>query len=221
MSYSPTYYEQIRDGAISSAEAVVPLVLDVYDARTVVDVGCGEGHWGKAFAARGCTVLGLEAHGEPVIDNRRVDLAEPFALDEDFDLAVCLEVAEHLPPERGAGFVHDLCQLAPVVLFSAAIPEQGGEGHLNEQWPAYWVEKFEEQGFRVSDTLRWRIWEDDRVDSWYRQNLLVAAAEPIPVDLELALDRWGGAAPVVHPAFLRDLMAFIHVQASLGKIEWK
>lgn len=95
----------------------------------------------------------------------------------------------------------DLCALAPVVLFSAAAPGQGGLGHVNEQWPAYWVERFERHGYRCSGALRWRFWCDDRVESWYRQNLLFATAEPerYPALFDTPLaETW----PVVHPATL-------------------
>ena len=68
--------------------------------------------------------------------------------------------------------------VAPVVLFSAAIPGQGGVGHKNEQWPDYWANRFATHGYSVSGALRWRIWNDDRVENWYRQNLLLAAADP-------------------------------------------
>jgi hypothetical protein len=71
-----------------------------------------------------------------------------------------------------------LCELAPVVLFSAAVPGQGGHGHVNEQWPAYWVERFSSLGFHCSGALRWRFWRDERVEHWYAQNLLFAAHDP-------------------------------------------
>ena len=67
----------------------------------------------------------------------------------------------------------ELCALAPTVVFSAAIPGQGGTQHVNEQWQSYWVELFEQQGFGVHDPLRPAIWDDESVDVWYRQNLLV------------------------------------------------
>lgn len=218
MSYDADYYEQIREGAQRSAAAVVPLVLDVYPAKSVIDVGCGEGYWGAEFAKHGCEVLGVEAHAEPVIPSVKRDLTEPFALDETFDLAVCLEVAEHLLPECAESFVADLCKLAPVVLFSAAIPDQGGEGHLNEQWPAYWAELFAHNDFMLSAAPRWRIWEDDRVESWYRQNLMVAAQ--MPTNPAWFGEGYRAPDPVVHPAFLADLMAFIYNMARQGRIEW-
>jgi SAM-dependent methyltransferase len=203
LSYDSAFFDDIREGAQRSAEAVVPIVLERYAAKRVVDVGCGEGYWGAEFAKHGCEVLGIEAHAEPVIPSVKRDLAKPFALSQSFDLAVCLEVVEHLPSSRAKGFVSDLCRLAPVVLFSAAVPNQGGEGHLNEQWPTYWAALFERQGFTLSGAPRWEVWEDERVEFWYRQNLMVAAVEPadIPAWFDTSLSE---PFPVIHPAFFGD-----------------
>lgn len=108
-------------------------------------------------------VLGIDA---PYTDRSRLripdelflarDLTVPLSLERRFDLALSLEVAEHLPAAAADHFVASLTRLASVILFSAAIPDQGGEGHLNEQWPDYWVERFAAHGFGVADVLRSR-----------------------------------------------------------------
>ena len=72
------------------------------------------------------------------------------------------------------------------VIFSAAIPGQGGTGHLNEQFPAYWSKLFNENGFAVNSDFRFGIWNDDRIENWYRQNLMIAyrgeqMSEPLSV----------------------------------------
>lgn len=199
--YDAAFYDLIRPGVRASAAVVVPLLLDLFNPRTVVDVGCGEGWWGQAFADHGCHVLGMDGpYGGAALPDRyvTVDLCEPFGSVARGDLALALEVAEHLPEHRAAGFVEDLCTIAPLVVFSAAVPGQGGTGHVNEQWPAYWAALFASRGFAVSGALRWLIWSDDRVENWYRQNLLVATAAP---------QRWphlfGGPYtephPVIHP----------------------
>lgn len=179
LKYARTFFDSIREGSQRSAAVVVPQFLNShpYSVETVVDVGCGEGLWGKVFEGfAGCEVLGLDGHPNPVIPAQSVDLADVLpTFERPFDVAVCLEVAEHLPPERAQTFVAELCRLSDTVLFSAAVPGQGGTGHLNEQWPQYWADLFETNGFGCSDTLRWDLWEDDRVCWWYRQNILVFA----------------------------------------------
>ena len=92
-------------------------------------------------------------------------------LDQRFDLALCLEVAEHLPASSAPVLIESLVSAAPVVLFSAAVPEQGGVHHINEQWPSYWEKLFAERGLRKFDVIRPLIWNNCSIQPWYRQNL--------------------------------------------------
>jgi hypothetical protein len=84
-----------------------------------------------------------------------------------------LEVAEHIHPEAAAIFVDSLVRLAPVILFSAAIPGQGGVNHVNEQWSEYWVERFEQRGYEVIDCIRKKLWQNKGVLWSYAQNILL------------------------------------------------
>ncbi len=186
-TYDQTFYNTIRAGCQSSAAVVAPLVHKLFKPVTVADVGCGEGWWAQAFAELGCDVRGFD--GEYVQTSPLGDRFVPADLSTGFhfeqakpDLVVCLEVAEHLPPDRAVSFVQDLCWSQPrALLFSAAIPGQGGVNHLNEQWQSYWAALIEAHGYKVSGGLRRELWHDERVEPWYRQNLLLA----VPADLEL------------------------------------
>lgn len=206
--FTPEVYEQIRLGAQQSAAAIVPVLIEVCEPNDVVDVGCGEGWFAREFAQAGCAVTGYDEWvTEPTlvggVEFRHIDLeadSSPiFAARH--DLAVCLEVAEHIHAEAGDLLVEHLCASAPIIVFSAAIPGQGGHGHLNEQWPAYWVERFARQGFSGSGSLRWHFWNDGRVEPWYKQNLLLFAKTET---LMKAVSRFAPdytIYPVVHPAF--------------------
>jgi hypothetical protein len=88
-------------------------------------------------------------------------------------LVLSLEVAEHLPIESGRTFIDSLTKLGPIILFSAAIPNQGGYCHLNEQWPEFWARYFLKNGFEVIDCIRKKIWNKNNVEWWYAQNLLL------------------------------------------------
>lgn len=88
-----------------------------------------------------------------------------------FDLVQSLEVAEHLYAEYAGNFIDLLCALSDVVLFSAAIPHQGGDNHFNEQPPGYWDKFFKKNGFVCFD-FREKLWENTNIDAVYRQNIL-------------------------------------------------
>jgi SAM-dependent methyltransferase len=162
---------------------VVPLVLSLIQPRRVIDVGCGLGSWLSIFREFGVDdILGLDGDyvnpKELQIPAERfvtADLTQPLLITERFDLAVSLEVAEHLPAQSASTFVDSLTRLSPIVLFSAAIPYQSGTHHVNEQWPDYWLEHFERNGFDVIDCIRRQIWSNPNVEWWYAQNILLFA----------------------------------------------
>ena len=181
--YTKEFYEARREGALRSAEVVVPLVLKLLAARSVVDVGCGDGNWLAVFHKLGAEkIIGIDGgYVDPNLLQippdcfQAFDLTKSFVLGRTFDLAVSLEVAEHLPADCAPIFVECLTRLAPVVLFSAAIPFQGGANHINEQWPEKWVGLFKEHGYLPIDCIRKRVWQNEAVEWWYAQNMLVFA----------------------------------------------
>lgn len=179
--YDGRFFEELREGARRSAQVIVPLVVRLLAPRSVVDVGCGLGTWLAVFTGSGVPeILGIDGdHVDPTnLDIPPVrflahDLSRPLSLDRTFDLAVSLEVGEHLPSDRAPSYVEDLTRLSSFVLFSAAIPFQGGTNHVNEQWPEYWAALFEQWGFAPVDCIRGEVWSDERVEWWYAQNTLL------------------------------------------------
>jgi hypothetical protein len=131
---------------------------------------------------------------------RAVDLRTPPALSRSFDLAVCLEVAEHLPAEHASALVRYLGAAAPAILFSAAIPGQGGRDHVNEQWQDYWRAKFAEIGYAAVDAVRPHVWGCPDVAVWYQQNVILYCAPRLlqaPLSLRPVPD--GVSLNLVHP----------------------
>ena len=163
--YDRKFYSSIRDLSRTSAKEVVPLVLELIPVKSVCDLGCGDGTWLTVVREHGITdILGID--GEYVTEDllqiaaanfQSMDLSGPISLPRSFDLAISLEVAEHLPESRAASFVENLTHLAPAVLFSAAIPGQGGRDHLNEQWQTYWAALFAQHDYVLCDALRPQI----------------------------------------------------------------
>jgi SAM-dependent methyltransferase len=183
--YTSEFFQNHHSDTNLSAMAVTPLVLELYRPGSVVDVGCGLGGWLAVFQAYGVEdILGID--GDYIDRNildippehfKAIDISRPFTLDRTYDLVICLEVAEHLAPEHATDFVESLTRLAPVILFSAAIPLQGGTNHLNEQWPDYWAQKFRARGFLPIDAIRKKTWGRDDIPVWYRQNILLFCTE--------------------------------------------
>lgn len=181
--YGREFFDQQQRGSFSSAEATMPLFTSLVDIRSAVDVGCGVGTWLKVLMAHGVPdVLGIDGdyvdRGALQIPSYRflpLDIRQPFTVSRRFDVALSLEVGEHLPADCAEGFVDSLTRLAPVILFSAAIPFQGGTDHINEQWPEYWAEFFRSRGYVAFDCIRSHIWDDPRVEWWYAQNILLYA----------------------------------------------
>lgn len=178
--YGSAYYAAEARFALASARVVVPLIMDLVAPRSVIDVGCGVGGWLSVFADHGVQdFLGVDgAWVRPELLKieptryRAVDLRKPIESQRTWDLAMSLEVAEHLPEQHAGDFVRSLTSLSKTVLLSAAIPRQGGNGHVNERWPSYWAALFSEQGYVVVDALRRRIWNAQAVNYWYCQNML-------------------------------------------------
>jgi SAM-dependent methyltransferase len=187
--YSSEFYVREYELSRSAASVVVPLVLALVPARNVVDVGCGIAPWAAEFLANGVEeVWGID--GDYVdrallrIPRDRFlaqDLTKQICFDRKVDLAVCLEVAEHLPESRADGLVADLTGLAPCVLFSAGMPEQGGVNHLNEQYLPYWVELFKRRTYLAVDIVRPQILGNEAVAWWYQQNIVIFAAPGHPI----------------------------------------
>lgn len=222
-NYDELFYRDLRVRARRSASVVAPLVLEWIQPRSVVDVGCGVGTWLSVFRELGVEdVLGVDgAHVNhdlleiPRERFRPFDLRQPLRIERTFDLAISVEVAEHLPSECAAQFVASLTALGKVVLFSAAIPFQGGTHHVNEQWPEYWAELFAAAGYVALDCLRPRLWQDPQVEWFYAQNLLLFVER----DHLETLPRLRRARPEA----LRDAaspLPLVHPQKYLETIEW-
>lgn len=212
--YGRVEFERQQERSRIAATAIIPLALRATGARSVVDVGCGVGTWLAACAENGIEdYLGIDGYHVdadllqiPRQRFRTADLREPLTLDRSYDLALSVEVAEHLPPEAGPSLVRQLTGAAPAVLFSAAIPGQTGPGHINEQWQSYWVGLFASHSYSPVDEIRPAIWSLDEIPFWYRQNVI----------LYLRRDRLPASyAPprmvdVVHPELLKNYVTWRH-----------
>lgn len=227
--YTPQFMAGIAGGSHRSALRILPLAFDLHRPRSVIDVGCGPGAWLAACRSLGVdNVVGVDGdyvdRAKLLIPPDRflaadLPLATPASIraalpdhHESFDLAISVEVAEHLPPAAAGGFVDLLCSLAPVVLFSAAVPYQGGTNHLNEQFPSFWAAHFRRHDYVPIDALRSKVWSDDSIEWWYRQNvLLFASTDTLASNPRLAdarLRTRDNAIDIIHPAHYARVTAW-------------
>lgn len=201
---------------LTAPRAVVPFILDSVRIKSVLDVGCGTGTWLKAFEEIGISdYLGIDGDyvnksSLEIPEDKFVafDLRQPWDLKRRFDLVISLEVAEHLPEESSDLFVEALVRHSETIIFSAAIPGQGGQNHLNEQWPDYWQRKFLKHGFYFHDVIRPLIWDNNKVEWWYKQNIFLLNKEPSKANIH----NW------VHPDAFREKAKIINeiFQGKLG-----
>lgn len=159
----------------------VTQIFKIVNPTSVVDFGCGNGLLLNIIKNKGIKdIFGVDG---PWVDRKSLkidtndflshDLQESFNLNRCFDLAISIEVAEHLPTNTSDAFIRTLTQSAPVIVFSAAIPNQGGNKHINEQWPDYWKDLFQKEGYEQIDALRTILWNNPKVKWWLAQNTFI------------------------------------------------
>jgi SAM-dependent methyltransferase len=161
-----------------SAKEYFAYLFEFYRPNSIVDFGCGIGAWLTAANELGVKdLLGIDGNwidGKQLnadkIEYKLVDLEQPIKLDRKFDLAISLEVAEHLSEERAKSFISNICASADVVIFSAAVKGQGGVNHINEQWQSYWIDIFSQNNYQCIDLFRSKFWNSETVGFYYAQN---------------------------------------------------
>ena len=210
--YRSDWHSEHHEKTIYSARRILEILLKILPVKSVLDVGCGHGDWLQVALDLGVEqVSGCDGPwtniNELLIPHesfRSVDMRKPFRLGQKFDLALCLEVAEHLAEEHAADFVDSIVAHADLVFFGAAIPYQGGYRHVNEQWPSWWKRLFADKGFQRFDPVRRAVWDDSSVHFWYKQNALLYVRESrsdiIKTIREFEFES-GGSMPddIVHP----------------------
>ncbi|MDQ2724154.1 MAG: class I SAM-dependent methyltransferase [Actinomycetota bacterium] len=208
--YNRRFFQRQSKPSAESAEVVAPLIASLLGTPgSVLDVGCGIGPWLSVWAdLPGVNeVVGVDGD---YVDRHQLmippgqfhaaNLSKPLDLGRRFDLVESVEVAEHLPEASADTFVRSLTRHGSTVLFSAAVPAQGGKDHINERLPSYWATKFAALGFEVFDVVRWRLWDNPKVSFEYRQNLLLfAEGEPAERLRGVSSPR---SLDVVHPEML-------------------
>lgn len=151
-----------RESELSMSSLSCPRILDktieLFDPRSVLDIGCGTGVSMSYLIDRGVSAVGIEGselaisrarHPQHIVKH---NLNEEIDLGRKFDVVWSYEVVEHVKPKHVENLVNTFSNHGDVIVMSAAPPGQGGEGHFNEQPPSYWIEKFSARGYRLDET---------------------------------------------------------------------
>ncbi len=184
---SDYYHKKYFDSIIFDYDyaPIAQAILDEYHPKTIIEFGCGNGELSKALAGAGLVVTALDGYSTPdfsgfdSIEFQKVDLNNPAqaisfltSMNKKFDVAVCMEVAEHLNPDVSQQLIELLTMSSDIIIFSAAVINQDGDGHINCRSRIFWHEIFEQRGFFAADTIRQKIRENDKVGKWYRLNTI-------------------------------------------------
>lgn len=206
-SYSKEDYSWWIDQAVNSAKQIAPFILEHFHIKSVLDFGCAQGGWLSVFQGHGVEkIQGLD--GKWVDTDDLLIPAESFSCQdlasyrhdpkEKFDLCICLEVAEHLDNKCADILVSNLTSASELILFSAAVPGQGGQHHINERPPLYWKQKFNKKGFHQFDFLRAQFWKNEEIAWWYRQNIMIYSKISLHEKLPALYKDFGGTH-LIHP----------------------
>jgi hypothetical protein len=181
-TYNTAFYGNIAGGSYYSAKHVIARVLEFIPVSSMLDVGCGVGSWLKGYEdlTKSQNYTGVDGayvnKKQLLIDPSHFveyDLTKPLDLGKKFDMVMTMEVAEHIQEQYADTFVASLTRHSDKILFSAALPGQGGTYHVNEQFPEYWAKKFAAHDYVCVDCIRSSVWRNQEIETWYRQNALL------------------------------------------------
>lgn len=186
MTFQTEDYETIKQEEGPQAERLAAFLIDTYHPKSVIDIGCATGLYLKHFIPpitdkvtgvelESIDSSQLDIHPDDfyTVDITKINLSYHF---QKHDLAICLEVMEHIEEEEARIGLENLCRTSDRIIFSAAIPGQGGNGHINCQPKEYWLKAFAGLGFYYSPD------ETDKLINymrngyhmgWFTQNAMV------------------------------------------------
>ncbi len=222
------YKHSPKDHNLNAEREIVPYLINKFNPASVVDVGCGLGTFLHVFQENGIKeIMGIDGSwvnkSDLYIPENRFyvqDLELNFSMDKKFDLVLCLEVAEHLSESSADILVDNLIRLGDIIVFSAAIINQGGQNHINEQPFDYWMIKFAKKGFRFYDVFREYFWNNSSINGWYKQNMFLIVPEKFDLgSYGFDIDTSKNIRQYVHPdIFNRIAKQKDSVQNKLNKI---
>lgn len=152
--YSKTYYASLNKEESDQAKMLAKILTKLYNPKSVVDIGCGTGLYLAPFNIEikyGVDISAVAFDPELKKESSRnlivKDLTKPKAIPLKTDLAICLEVVEHVGDENVEVLMDNIVSASDILVVTSAPPGQAGLNHVNCQPQEYWQKKFEARGF--------------------------------------------------------------------------
>lgn len=125
-------------------------IKNTLNPNRVLDLGCGPGIYTHALVDQDVVAQGLDID-ERVDGKLHIIRGDLLNLDgeEQADLVMCLEVAEHIDPQYCDDIVKSVYNTIEdngILIWTAAQPGQGGVGHINNRKREFWLNKFKDIG---------------------------------------------------------------------------
>ena len=197
------YVHSLKDHNLSVPREIVPVIIEYFKIKSLIDVGGGIWAFTRVFQDFWVNAVCVDW---PRVDKSKLFIDEKFFIERNFeqynefwekyDLALSLEVAEHLSSNAAESFVKTLCNCSDYVIFSAAFPYQWWQNHINEQPPQYREKIFNQEWFEICDCFRHLIRDNKKIPWRYRNNIFLYHKKwvEIPSGLE---DKW--PIYIIHP----------------------
>ena len=143
--------------------------------ESIIDIGCGTGYYTKRLN----TFFDCDGYdGNPYTEEltegvcKVLDFSKPITFDRDYEAVLCLEVAEHIPKEFESIFLNNIFKIKPeIIVMSWAIPNQGGDGHVNEQPNNYVIDVMNQNGYFYNERESLKMREVCKL--WWLKNTLL------------------------------------------------
>ena len=181
--FDKSFFDKNLEWNTPIAEKLAELVIKYFNPKSIVDVGCGNAEFLSEFKKKDIAIKGYEgsrhALENSLVDRKFVeqfDLRQRIKPQQRYDLALCLEVAEHIEESFSQNLVDNLTDLSDSIIFTAASPGQGGQFHINEQKPEFWIDIFNAQNFIYDREATKKIKAEMKKEEilwWYHENLMV------------------------------------------------
>jgi len=185
--YTEDYFSSSLDPMwLMDIELISETIYRTLNPKSVIDVGCGVGAYLYYLNKHGVEIEGIEGSNaafkalmapQNVVRKLDLRLISSYKPKRKYDLAMCIEVLEHINPKHADMVLDFLCEASDTILISAASPGQGGRYHMNEQTSEYWISKMKKRGYNLdlstTSEIKKEIAGKIKVVTWIPKNLLI------------------------------------------------